>query len=59
MFCTTLVITRRLRSFVWDDARQVLLSLAAAVESDMGGSSGAVSGKRGGKVLESWLGLAL
>lgn len=36
-------ITQRLPTFVWDDGKQVLLSLAAAVESDMGGSSGAVS----------------
>lgn len=30
-------------AIVWDDPHQVLLTLAAAVESDMGGSSGAVS----------------
>lgn len=29
-------------SFNWDDPHQVLLTLAAVVESNMGGSSGAV-----------------
>ena len=36
-------IQRKFALFPWDDPSQVLLSLAAGVESDMGGSSGAVS----------------
>lgn len=36
-------IQRRLDTMNWDEPEKVLLSLAAALESDMGGSSGAVS----------------
>ena len=36
-------IKGKFSAFVWDDPRQVLLTLAAAVESAMGGTSGAVS----------------
>ena len=36
-------VQRRLAVIDWDYPVQVLLSLASAVEADMGGSSGAVS----------------
>ena len=36
-------IKGKFSAFVWDDPRQVLLTLAAAVESAMGGTSGAVN----------------